>query len=62
MYYTCEEIAKMMKVGTETVWIWIRKGRLAAAKLGKQYRVSEEDLQNFIEKGRKSTKGGDSND
>ncbi len=48
MYYTCEEIAERFKVKKATVWGWIRCGRLPAARIGKLYRVSDEDLQNFI--------------
>ncbi len=48
MYYTCEEIAKKFNVRKETVWLWIRKGKLGAVKLGKHYRVSEEDLRDFL--------------
>lgn len=52
MYYTCEEIAEKFKVSKETVWIWIRKGKLGAVKLGKHFRVSEKDLQDFLERQR----------
>ena len=31
------------------VWDWIRKGKLSAIKIGRDYRVSEEDIKNFEE-------------
>lgn len=45
--YTCEEIAERYSVKLITVWDWIRKKKLAAIKIGRSYRVSEEDLKQF---------------
>lgn len=45
--YTCAEIAKIYRVQTETVWDWIRKKKLLAIKIGKEYRISEESLEQF---------------
>lgn len=47
--YTCAEVAKRYGVETITVWDWIRKRKLGAIKLGKEYRISEEDLRQFEE-------------
>ena len=46
-YYTCEEVAQIYKVKTLTVWDWIRKKKLPAIKIGRDYRVSPDDLKNF---------------
>lgn len=46
-YYTCEEIAKMYKVKTLTVWDWIRRKKLGAIKLGKEYRITQADIDAF---------------
>lgn len=45
--YTCEEIAERYGVKTITIWDWIRKKKLPAIKLGKEYRISENDIRAF---------------
>ena len=45
--YNCDEIAKRYGVRIETVWDWIRKKKLSAMKIGKVYKVREEDLKKF---------------
>ena len=45
--YTCEEIAERYGVKTITIWDWIRKKKLPAIKLGKEYRISEDDIRDF---------------
>lgn len=45
--YTCAEIAGKYRVQTRTVWDWIRSKKLVAIKVGKGYRVKEEDLELF---------------
>lgn len=45
--YNCEEIAERYDVQLITVWDWIRKKKLPAIKIGKRYRVTEEDLKAF---------------
>lgn len=50
--YTCEEVAGRYSVKVITVWDWIRKKKLNAIKLGREYRVSEDDLIQFEEERR----------
>lgn len=45
--YNCEEVAERYDVKTSTVWEWIRKKKLQAIKVGKGYRISEEQLKTF---------------
>lgn len=45
--YTCEEVADLYRVKKTTVWGWIRKGILSAVKVGKFYRIRENDLSAF---------------
>lgn len=47
--YTCDEVAERYKVKVITVWGWIRQRKLNAIKLGREYRVSEDDLIKFEE-------------
>lgn len=49
-YYTCKEIATRYKVKTLTVWDWIRKKKLPAVKIGKEYRIRPEDIKTFENK------------
>ena len=46
-YYTCEEIAERYKIKTLTVWGWIRKKKLPAVKIGREYRIRQEDIDTF---------------
>jgi len=45
--YTCAQIADRYHVKTITVWDWIRKRKLHAKKIGKQYLISNEDIKDF---------------
>lgn len=53
-YFTCAEVAEQYKVKTITVWDWIRKKKMPAIKIGKEYRIRPEDIQAF-EKKRETT-------
>lgn len=44
-YYTIEEVAEMLRVA---VYRWIKAGKLEAIKVGKQYRISEKCVNDFI--------------
>lgn len=45
--YTCEQVAQRYGVKTLTVWDWIRKKKLPAIRLGRDYRIRKEDLEAF---------------
>lgn len=47
--YNCGEIAERYGVKIITVWEWIRKKKLPAIRIGKEYRISEDDLKSFEE-------------
>ena len=47
-YLTVERIARELDVSEETVLRWIRKRQLKAYKLGRDYRVKNEDYQEFL--------------
>jgi excisionase family DNA binding protein len=53
MIYTIEEVAQVLKVSVATVRRLIRSGRLEASLVGKQYRVSQEDLDKFLSRSKK---------
>ena len=50
IYYTIEEVAKMLKVVYLTVYRWIQGDKLKAYKAGKQYRIKKADLDKFMER------------
>jgi excisionase family DNA binding protein len=45
---TPEEVAARLKVKPRTVQEWLRSGRLAGLKLGKLWRIRENDLETFL--------------
>lgn len=50
-YYKPEYVAEQLGVEVLTVYRWCEKGRLGGIKLHNRYwRISETDLQEFIEK------------
>lgn len=49
--YTLEEVCNILKVTKRTVYNYIKGGQLKAVKVGKYWRVSEEHLKDFIERG-----------
>ena len=48
LYYSIDEVAKMLKVAYLTVYRWVRAKRLNALKAGKQYRIKKSDLDIFM--------------
>lgn len=48
-YYTIEEVAEMLRVAYMTVYRWIKAGKLEAVKAGKQFRISEKCLQDYLD-------------
>jgi excisionase family DNA binding protein len=47
-----EEVATELGVNPETVRVWIRAGELVALSIGKGYRISRADLDDFIRRRR----------
>ncbi len=59
-WYTVEEISEMLKLNVETIRRNLQRGRLRGAKFGKVWRISNSDLQEFIDVAKQepnSTKG-----
>lgn len=45
---TIQDVADRCRVNSKTVRRWIDSGELSAFKLGRQWRISERDLQHFL--------------
>lgn len=48
-YYTPAQVAERYQVKVNTVWEWIRKGKLNALDMGGSYRISISDIEKFEE-------------
>lgn len=46
-FYTCKEVAARYGVCEDSVWSWIRSGKLKALKIGRNYRIPKEALAEF---------------
>jgi excisionase family DNA binding protein len=47
-FYTVAQVAELLAVSTRSVRRWIAGGELLAHKFGRQIRVSEIDLRDFV--------------
>lgn len=47
-YQTVQEVAARLEVAEATVRQWIKSGMLRAIDIGKGWRISDTDLQNFL--------------
>lgn len=47
-FYTVEQVSELLQVHWQTVLNYIKSGKLIAVKLGKGYRISKLELDNFI--------------
>jgi excisionase family DNA binding protein len=46
--YTVKEVAIILKVTYRTVWNYIKAGKLKAGKIGREWKVAETDLREFV--------------
>ena len=49
---TPEQVAGILQVHILTIYGYIREGKLAAIRLGRSYRITPQDLEQFIESNR----------
>ena len=50
--YTLQEVADYLRVSRQTIYNYVTAKKLRASKIGKEYRVTEKDLQDFLKNGR----------
>lgn len=46
--YTILEVAEILQVGRRAVYSYIKDGKLKAVKIGKEWRINEPDLKEFL--------------
>jgi excisionase family DNA binding protein len=49
-FYTAQDLADKLQVNVMTIYRYIRSDKLSAYKIGKEYRISKEDFNNFLNK------------
>lgn len=49
--YTLTELAEILHVTRRSLYNWIKDGKIHAIKIGKEWRVTEEALNEFLTKG-----------
>jgi len=50
-YYNVGELVEILKVSSFTIREYLKAGKLKGRKIAKQWLVSEEELNDFLEKG-----------
>lgn len=48
MVMTVKQVAEKIQVTPRTVYDWIRQGKLQAYRAGRQYRITDEQLEAFL--------------
>lgn len=53
-----KEVSKILKINTEVLRRWLRKGKIEGIKVGSDWRISEETIENYLQNGRNLSKQG----
>ena len=48
LFLTVKEVAEILRLNVITVYEFVKGGKLQAVRLGKSYRISERDLNEFL--------------
>ena len=54
--YTVEQLSEMLQVDPETIRRYFKEGKLKGFMIGREYRATEGDLFDYVEKNRKRVK------
>ena len=49
IFYTTEEVAELLKISAKTVREMIKDKRLQAVRVGKEYRITEDQIRQYID-------------
>lgn len=55
--YTLEELTTLLQVTRRSLYNWIKDGRLKAFRVGRQWRVTKQSLNDFMEASKNDYKG-----
>ena len=50
--YTCEEVCNILKIGQRTLYRYIADGKINGSRVGRQYRFTEDDIKEYMERTR----------
>jgi excisionase family DNA binding protein len=50
-FLTVQEVAELMRVSTMTVYRLIKAGELRAARVGRSYRLREDEVETYLARG-----------
>lgn len=51
--YTIEEVAAILHMTRRSIYSYVKEGKLKAVKMGRFWRVSQKNLEEFIDRGTK---------
>ena len=51
-FYTPQEVADLLQLRVQTVYDYVRQGKLSAMRLGNRYRIAQTDLESFLDRQR----------
>lgn len=49
--YKLDEVAEALQITRRTLYTYVKEGKLKAAKFGREWRVSEDALRDFVNRG-----------
>mgnify|MGYP001241917759 CR=1 FL=1 len=49
-FYLVEELAEKLRVSNMTIYRYIKAGKVRAYKIGKEFRIDENEFNNFLNK------------
>jgi putative molybdopterin biosynthesis protein len=49
-FYLVEELAAALRVSNMTIYRYIKKGKISAYKIGKEFRIGKAEFQTFLHK------------
>lgn len=55
-FYLVDELAEKLRVSNMTIYRYIKAGKIDAYKLGKEFRISQEEFNKFINNHKFNTK------
>lgn len=56
--FTPRQVSEILQLNILTIYSYIKSNQLPAIKLGRSYRITKEDLEEFLKIHRTSTEGG----